>query len=108
MVRVPAGPHQGSPAPPRGAANECEHGGSSSSMQATVVVFTNDARRDLARLDRDRLIDDALLLCVITHLDVAGGRKVLAERMTDETVVGQDASQIEMAFEQDAVEVEGL
>ena len=33
MVRPPAGPPQGGPAPPRGAANECERGGAWSGLQ---------------------------------------------------------------------------
>jgi hypothetical protein len=89
-VRAPAGV---SAVPPRGAA---------------VVVFADDARRDLARLDRHRLVDHALLLGVVAHLDVARHREVLAQRMADEAVVGQDAAQVDMALEDDAEHVEGL
>ena len=56
-------------------------------LQASVVVFTDDARRDLAVLNRDGLINHALLLRVITHFDVTGDREILAERVTNETVV---------------------
>ncbi len=35
------------------------------SVQAAVIVFTNDARRDLARLDADGLVDDAPLFGVV-------------------------------------------
>jgi hypothetical protein len=71
-----------------------------------VVFFADHARRDFARLDRDRLVDHALLLGVVAHFDIAGHREVLAERMADETVVGQDAAQVVVAFEHDAVQVE--
>src|SRR6187399_3402893 len=77
-------------------------------VKATVVVFADDARRDLARLDRHRLVDDALLLRVVAHLDRSRDREVLAERMADETVVGEDAAQVEVAVEDDAEEVERL
>src|ERR1035437_4307448 len=40
-------------------------------VHASVIVFTDDARRDLAWLNRDRLIDDALLFGVITQLGMA-------------------------------------
>ncbi len=49
-----------------------------------------------------------LALRVVAHLDVADQREVLAERMTDEAVVGQDAPQIRMAAEQDAEQIECL
>ncbi len=63
-------------------------------FQTAIAVLADHARRDFARLDRHRLIDDALLFRVVTHFDVAGDREILAERMTDETVVGQDAAQV--------------
>src|ERR1700712_585265 len=78
------------------------------SVQAAVVVFANDSRCDLARLDRHGLIDDALLLVVVAHFHMTGRREILAERMTDETVVGEDATKVEMTFEDYAVEVERL
>jgi hypothetical protein len=37
---------------------------------------------------------------------VAGEREVLAERMPDEAIVGEDASQVRMPLEHDAVEIE--
>ena len=70
-------------------------------MQAAVVVFADDTRRDLARLDRDRLVDDALLVGVVTHFDVARNGKVLAERVPYEAVVGQDAAQVRVTVEHD-------
>ena len=51
-----------------------------------------------------RLIDHALLLLVVAHLDIAGQREILAQRMAFETVIGQDAAQIGMVGEEDAVE----
>ena len=73
-----------------------------------VVLFADDPRRDLARLDGHRLVDHALALGVVAHFHVAGHREVLAERMADETVVGEDAAQVRVAFEDDAVQVERL
>src|SRR3977135_2492686 len=35
-----------------------------------VVVFADDARRHFPRIDRHRLVDHALLLGVVAHLDV--------------------------------------
>ena len=54
------------------------------------------------------LVDDALLLVVVADLDEAGQREVLAQRMPLEAVVGEDAAQVRMAGEQDAVEVVGF
>ena len=71
-------------------------------------VVADDARHQRPRLDRHRLVDHAPLLRVVAHFDVADQREVLAERVPDETVVGQDAPQIRMAVEQDAEQVEGL
>jgi hypothetical protein len=73
-----------------------------------ISGFAHDARGDLARLDGDRLVHDAPLLGVVTHLDVARDRKILAERMADEAVVGEDAAQVRMAVEHHAEQVERL
>src|SRR3546814_20303837 len=48
----------------------------------------------------DRLIDHALLLLVVSHLDIAGKRAVLTQRMALEPVVGQDAAEIRIAGEE--------
>jgi hypothetical protein len=74
----------------------------------SVIFLAHDARRHFARLDGHGLVDHALLLRVVAHFDIAGNREILAEGMADETVVGQDAAQIGMAFEMDAEQVEGL
>src|SRR5215467_1042270 len=55
--------------------------------------------------EADRLVDHALLLVVVAHLDEAGERKVLAQRMALETVVGQQAPHVRMAGEDHPVEI---
>ena len=55
-----------------------------------------------------RLVDDALLLLVVAHLDIAGEREILAQRMPLEAVIGQDAAQIGMVGEIDAEQIPGL
>src|SRR6188508_1017856 len=47
-------------------------------------VVADDLRNERARLDADGLVDDAPFRRVVTHLDVADQREVLAERMADE------------------------
>ncbi len=59
-------------------------------------------------LQAHRLVDDALLLLVVAQLDIAGERKVLAQRMALEAVIGEDAPEIGMVGEIDAVEIPGL
>ena len=70
------------------------------------VVVADDLRHQRARLDRHRLVHHALFFGVVAHFDVADQREILAERMADETVVGEDAAQVRMAGEQDAEQVE--
>src|SRR5207237_9350733 len=55
-----------------------------------------------------RLVDDALLNLVPAHLDEAGQREILAQRMALEAVVGEDAAQVGMVGEPHAVEIVGL
>src|SRR5262245_18657329 len=69
-----------------------------------AVVFTDHTRHVRARFDADGLVHDAPFRGVVLDLDVADQREILAERMTDETVVGQDATQVRMALEHDPVE----
>src|SRR5690554_1841320 len=72
-------------------------------------VFAKHARYIDARFHGgDRLVDDATLVRVVAHFDVADQREVLAERMANEAVVGEDATQVRMALEYDAEQVEGL
>src|SRR6185369_10464460 len=73
-----------------------------------VILFTHDPRRIFSRFYAHRLINDTSLFRVITHLYVAGNRKIFAERVTDESVIRQNAAQIRVAIEDDAVQVEGL
>src|SRR5690606_12724791 len=73
-----------------------------------VGVFAYDTRGDFAGIDGDRLVDDAALFGVVAHFDGARQGEVFAERMADETVVGQDAAQVGVAFEDNAEQVEGF
>src|SRR5262245_25499337 len=75
---------------------------------ARLAFLADHLRHGHARLDADRLIDDAPARRVVAHLDVAREREILAERMADEAVVGEDAAKVRVASEQDPVEVEGL
>src|SRR5262249_31549768 len=52
-----------------------------------------------------RLVDDALLFVVVADFDEAGERKVLAQRMAFEAVIGQQPPQIGMASKRDTVEI---
>ena len=56
------------------------------------MVFTNDAWRDLARLDGDGLVNDTFLFGVITHFDMARGGEIFSEGVADETLVGQQTA----------------
>src|SRR5688572_2773447 len=73
-----------------------------------VALLADHLRHGDARLDGHRLVDDAPQRRVIANLDPAGQRKVLAEWMADEAVVGEDPAQVRMAAEQHAEQVEGL
>src|SRR3546814_11701971 len=55
-----------------------------------------------------RISDWSSDVCSSDLLDVADQREVLAERMADEPVVGQDPAQVRMALEDDAEQVERL
>ncbi len=48
------------------------------------------------RLNTDRLVRHTTLIGVVAHFDVADHRKVLAERVPYEAVVGKNATQIGM------------
>src|SRR5690606_39428377 len=73
-----------------------------------VRIFTHGARGDFARVDGDRLVDDAPLFGVVAHFDRARQGEVFAERVADEAVVGEDATQVGVAFEDDAEQVESF
>src|SRR5262245_16669523 len=72
------------------------------------MVATDHLGHERAWLDAHGLVYHPALLRVVTHLDVADEREVLAEGMTDEAVVGEDSTQVRMSLEEDAEEVEGL
>src|SRR5574343_577249 len=55
-----------------------------------VGIFAHDARGVFARGNRHRLVDDTRLIRIVAHLDITGDREILAERMPDEAVIGQD------------------
>ncbi len=55
-----------------------------------------------------RLVDHPLQLVVVADLDVAGHREVLAQRMPVEAVIREQAPQVRVPFEEDAVHVERL
>ena len=71
-------------------------------------ISANYTRHKHSRFDTDRLIHHALFLGIVLNLDVTGQREVLAERVTDKTVVGKNTTKIGMTFEHDAVKIEGL
>src|SRR5271155_1808628 len=78
--------------------------------QHIVGAFPRREKIEIAEFLREphRLIDDALEFVVVTHFDKAGEREILAQRMTLETVVGEDAPHIGMAGEDDAVKIVSL
>src|ERR1041384_7313648 len=78
--------------------------------QHLVRAFPRAQEVETAELLRQphRLVDDTLLQVVPAQLDEAGQRKILAQRMTLETVVGEDAAQVGMVGEPHAIEVVGL
>ncbi len=55
-----------------------------------------------------RLIDNPFQRIVIAHLGKAGGRKILAQRMAVKTVIGQQAAQVRVTGEENAVKIIGL
>jgi hypothetical protein len=73
-----------------------------------VGIFAHDARGVLAWLDGYRLINHTRLIRVVTHFDMTGNRKILAERMADKAVVGQYAAQVVMPNECDTKQIECL
>src|SRR5262245_18207426 len=78
--------------------------------EITCGAFPRAKKMEIAKflLQFHRLIDDALGFLAITHLDKAGEREILAQGMALNAVIGEDAAQVGMTGEQDAVEVESL
>src|ERR1700736_2887184 len=56
-------------------------------------------------VEPDRLVDHPLLLVVVAHLDKAGEREILAQRMAVEAVIGQQPAHVGMTGEDHAIEV---
>src|SRR6266700_1603254 len=56
----------------------------------------------------NRFVDDALELVVVAHLDEAGQREILAQRVTLEAIIGEAPPQIRMASEHNPIEVVSL
>src|SRR3569833_854397 len=73
-----------------------------------TAVVTYHARHQDARLDGHRLVYHTPFVRIITHFHFANERKIFAEGMADETIIGEEAAQIRLAVEQDTEEVEGL
>src|SRR3954471_602621 len=48
-------------------------------------------------LQLDLFVNDSLCKVIVAHLDETGCRKILAQRMTLKTVVGEDAAQVRVA-----------
>src|SRR4051812_6899321 len=70
-----------------------------------TVVVTDYARYQGARFNRHRLIYNALLYFVVAYFNVANQREVLAERMPDKSIVGENTTQVRMSFEHDAEQI---
>jgi len=70
--------------------------------------MTNDSRHERARLDAHGFVHHPLFLRVIAHFDVADQREIFAERMPDESVIGEQATQIRVSLEENAEQIEGL
>src|SRR6185295_3390220 len=77
-------------------------------LDIPVMRFPHHSRYSLTRFNGDWLIDHALLFGVVADFNKPGERKILAKRMADKAIVGQDASQIGMPGEHDSEQVESL
>ena len=75
---------------------------------SAVVFFANHARRDFTHFDGDGLVNHALLFRVITHFNEARGGKILAERVANKTVVGEDAAQVVMTLKNNTEKVKSF
>ena len=73
------------------------------SFAIPVMLFADHARRDLPWFYTDRLIDDPLLVGVVTHFHISTQWKVLAERIADEAVISENAPQIGMTRKDNAI-----
>ena len=78
--------------------------------QAVARTFPRREEIEIAEFlgEAHLLVHDALLLVVVTDLDEPGERKILAQRMALEAVIGEQPAHIRMAGEDDPVEIVGL
>jgi len=74
--------------------------------RVVAVVRADYARHEHARLDADWLVDDAASFPGRSGPRRGRSMENLAKRVPDESVVGQDAPQVGMTTEQNAVQVE--
>src|SRR5262249_50676495 len=75
--------------------------------QAVLGSFPGREKIEIPELLREphRIVDHPFELVVPAHLDKARQRKILAQRMSFEAVVGEQAPQIRMSREQHAIEI---
>src|SRR5215831_18676575 len=78
--------------------------------QDVVRTFPRREEIEVAEFLREshRLVYDALLLVVIAHLNEAGEREILAQRVALESVIGQQPAHVRMPGKEHAVEVVGF
>src|SRR5256886_15501047 len=78
--------------------------------QDLVRTFPRREEIEVAEFLREphRLVYDALLLVVVAHLNESGEREILAQRVTLESIIGQQPAHVRMAGKEHAVEVVGF
>src|SRR3954452_1558375 len=78
--------------------------------QAVARTFPRREEIEIAEFlgEAHLLVHDALLLVVVADLHEPGERKILAQRMALEAVVGEQPAHVRMAGEDDTVEIVGL
>src|SRR3954471_21739615 len=78
--------------------------------QAVARTFPRREEIEIAEFlgEAHLLVHDALLLVVVADLDEPGERKILAQRMALEAVVGEQPAHVRMAGEDYTVEIVGL
>src|SRR4029453_8928053 len=75
-----------------------------------VRTFPGREEIEVAEFLREphRLVHDALLLVVVAQFDEPGERKIFAQRVALESVIGQQPAHVRMAGKEHAVEVVGF
>src|SRR4051812_3567841 len=78
--------------------------------QAVARTFPRREEIEIAEFlgEAHLLVYDAFLLVVVADLDETGERKILAQRMALEAVIGEQPAHVRMAGEDDAVQVVSL